>query len=271
MKTRNNFGIKTDFKRNIAMKPNLGSLFNEDIKLSKKSLSKTKHKKLAIIDDINDEEKKIDGFYDRFLKVLYNDEIEKGRGSFSNHKKHKKMHFHKRISAGILDFTQKKFQETTMNKNYSPDKNIIKKNFHHMGTTFEPKLEEEKNNNENNEKSNKSIKLYDDDKSEEINIENLKSLDCSKRKIKITELMKNDNIDYEINLNSNREQTTKNDNNKDFLENKLNSNFIIFNDNKLDDDKKENKNECNSNKDKGFIIDVKKKKKFFFCCLPIFN
>ena len=82
--------------------------------------------------------------------------------------------------------------------------------------------------------------------------------------------MKKENIEHEINLNSNREQTTKNDN-KDFLYNKLNSNFIIFNDNKLDDKKKENKNEYNSNKDKGFIIDIKKKKKFFFCCLPIFN
>ena len=137
-----------------------------------------------------------------------------------------------------------------------------------MGTTFEAKIEEEINNN--GLKSDKSIKLNDDDKSEEMNIENLKSLDYSKKNIKITELMKNDNNEFEINLNSNREQTTKNDN-KDFLENKLNSNFIIFNDNKLDDDKKENKNECNSNKDKGFIIDVKKKKKFFFCCLPIFN
>ena len=53
--------------------------------------------------------------------------------------------------------------------------------------------------------------------------------------------MKKENIEHEINLNSNREQTTKNDN-KDFLYNKLNSNFIIFNDNKLDDKKKENKN-----------------------------
>ena len=269
MKNHKTFGLKTDFERNFAVRSNLGSLLKEDIKLlSKKSFSKNKIKKLAILDNINEEEKN-DGFYDKFLNVLYNDEMENGRGSFSNHKKQKKMNFHKRISAGHLDFNQIKFHEIIMNKNNSPERNIVKKkNNHHMGTTFEAKIEEEINNN--GLKSDKSIKLNDDDKSEEMNIENLKSLDYSKKNIKMTELMKNDNNEFEINLNSNREQTTKNDN-KDFLENKLNSNFIIFNDNKLDDDKKENKNECNSNKDKGFIIDVKKKKKFFFCCLPIFN
>ena len=139
-----------------------------------------------------------------------------------------------------------------------------------MGTTFEPKIGEEKNNKKKNNLNTDKSNNLKDDKSEELNIENLKSLDYSKKKIKITELMKKENIEHEINLNSNREQTTKNDN-KDFLYNKLNSNFIIFNYNKLYDKKKENKNEYNSNKDKGFIINKKKKKKFFFCCLPIFN
>jgi len=268
MKIHNNY-VKTEFGKNLSLKSNLGSLLKEDIDLlSKEKFSKNKIKKLAIIDDINKEEKN-DGFYDKFLKELYNEEMEKGRGSFSNHKKHKKIHFHKRISAGHLDFNQLKFHEIILNKNHSPvQKN--KKNFHHMGTTFEPKIGEEKNNKKKNNLNTDKSNNLKDDKSEELNIENLKSLDYSKKKIKITELMKKENIEHEINLNSNREQTTKNDN-KDFLYNKLNSNFIIFNDNKLDDKKKENKNEYNSNKDKGFIIDIKKKKKFFFCCLPIFN
>ena len=181
MKIHNNY-VKTEFGKNLSLKSNLGSLLKEDIDLlSKEKFSKNKIKKLAIIDDINKEEKN-DGFYDKFLKELYNEEMEKGRDSFSNHKKHKKMHFHKRISAGILDFTQKKFQETIMNKNYSPDKNIIKKNFHHMGTTFEPKIGEEKNNKKKNNLNTDKSNNLKDDKSEELNIENLKSLDYSKKK-----------------------------------------------------------------------------------------
>ena len=256
------------FEKNLAVTSNFGNKLKNDIDLlSKKSKSKKK-RKLKFFNDIDDEENKInEKYYDDFLNTLNSEEFKLKTNDLNSNKKKFKIHkVHKKVSANLKFIHNKNFNNTI--RFFSPEKNIIKRNNHHLKTTFEPDLKLEnskKMNNSIKKNTNEYLKLNDDNNSnnsDKINIKNLQSLDYKNENFKINEIIKEENIEHEIDINSNFDKNNKKDNN--ISDNKKKNSNISKTINKLD-----NINTKQSSENKEFLVNVKKKKKYF-CCIPIY-
>ena len=258
-----------NFVKNLAATSNFGNKLKNDIDLlSKKSKSKKK-RKLKLINDIDEEENKInDKFYDDFLNTLNSGEFKLKTNETKSDKKKFKIHqVQKKISAKLLNLYKNKYHNNIIGE-FSPEKNIIKRNNHHLKTTFEADLKVE-----NNKKMNDSIKKYENENfklnednnsnnSDIKNIENLQSLDYKNKNFKINEIIKEENIEHEIDINSNNIKNNK----KDYI---ISDNIKKISNISKTGNKLENINTKQSSENKEFLVNVKKKKKYF-CCIPIY-
>ena len=243
------------FDKNLAATSNFGNKLKNDIDLlSKKSVSKKK-RKLQLINDIDDEENKInEKFYDDFLNTLNKDEFNLKKKEENSDKKKFTIHqVQKKIYAKLLKFNQNKF-------NFSPTKNNITRNNHHLKTTFESHLkvttikkmsDNIKKNEEENNSNNSDIRI----------IENLKSLDYKNKNLKFNEMIKEENTEHEIDINSNHII-----NKKDYI---ISGNIKKISNISKTGNQLENINTKRSSENKEFLVNVKKKKKYF-CCIPIY-